>query len=81
MPDLVEGDEVAHLAADGRYTDLESAFRAAVAMPNANDDRPASTPDPSDVVLRAQVIDVEVEGLGLHRASVVRVAEVTGSSP
>lgn len=77
----MEGDEVAHLAADGRDADLESALCAAVAVPNANDDGAASTPDTSDAMLRAQVIDVEVEGLGLHRASVVRAVEVTGLAP
>ena len=77
VTDLVEGDEVTHLAANGRDADLESPLRAAVAVSNANDDGAASTPGTSDAVLRAQVVDVEIEGLRLHRASVMRAAEVT----
>ena len=72
----MERDEVAHLAADRRDADLESALATAVAVANADHDGAASTPGAPDTVHRAQVVDVEVERLGLHRASVVRAEEV-----
>jgi len=76
VPDLMERDEVAHLATDGRDADLESALATAVAVANADHDGPASATDTPDAVDRAQVVDVEVECLRLHRASVVRTLEV-----
>ena len=76
VADLMERDEVAHLAADRRDADLESALATPVAVSNADHDSAASTPDTPDAVNRAQVVDVEIERLGLHRASVVRAEEV-----
>ncbi len=69
-------DEVAHLAADGRDADLEPALATAVAVTNADHDGSAAATDTPDAVDRAQVIDMEVECLRLHRASVVRTVEV-----
>jgi len=80
VADLVEGDEVAHLAADGRDADLEPTLAPAVAMANADHDRPTSAVDPPDTMGRAQVIDVEVECPRLHFSSVVTVVEVAGRS-
>ena len=76
VADLVERDEVAHLAADGRDADLESALATAVTVANAYHDGAAAATDTPDAVDRAQVVDVEVEGLRLHRASVVRALVV-----
>ena len=72
----MERDEVAHLAADRGDADLESALATPVAVSNADHDSAASTPDTPDTMHRAQVVDVEIERLGLHRASVVRAEEV-----
>ena len=74
VADLVQRDEVAHLATDGRHADLEPALATAVTMANADHDGAASAIDTPDSVDRAQVVDVEVEGLRLHPASVVRFA-------
>lgn len=76
MPYLVECDEVAHLPADGRDPDLEPAFAAAVAMPHGDHDGPSAPVDPADSVRSAEIVDVTVESLGLHQASVVVGREV-----
>ena len=70
MTYLMEGDEVAHLAADGGNTDLEPALATTVAMTDADHDGAAAAVDAADPVRRAEVADVAVEGLRLHRASV-----------
>ena len=70
MTDLVERDEVAHLTPDGRDPDLEASLAAPVSMPDGDDDGTSASVDPADSVSGAEVIDVAVEGPGLHRASV-----------
>ena len=67
MPDLVQRDEVAHLAAHGRHADLEPALGAAVAVAHADHDGRPAAGDAPDPVPRAQVVDVEVEGSRMHR--------------
>ena len=69
MADLVERHEVAHLAADGRYPDLEPALGPAVAMAHLDHDRATTADDPPDPVARAQVVDVEVESSRVHPAT------------
>jgi hypothetical protein len=77
MPDLVERDEVAHLTPDGRDPDLEASLAAPVAMPDRDHDGASTSIHPSDSVGRAEVVDVAVEGQGLHPVSVVFAWEVT----
>ncbi len=76
MPDLVQRDEVAHLPSHRRDPDLEASLAAAVTMPDGDHDSSSPPVDSPDPVRRAQVVDVAVEGLGLHRASVVAGREV-----
>ena len=66
MPDLVEGDEVADLAANGWNADLEPSLTSAVAMPHGDHDRASAPVDPSDPVSGAEIVDVPVEGPRLH---------------
>ena len=66
MPDLVQCDEVAHLAANGRDADLEPPLTAAVAMPHGDHDRATTPVDPSDPVRGAEIVDVPIEGSWLH---------------
>ena len=77
VPDLVQRDEVAHLPTDGGDSDLEASLAAAVTMPNGDHDGASASVDPADSVRGTEVVDVAVEGLGLHRASVVGPREVT----
>ena len=68
MPDLVQGDEVRHLATHGRDADLEPALGAAVSVTNADHDRPPAPVDTADSVVCAEVVDVAVEGSRMHDA-------------
>ena len=82
VPDLVQGDEVAHLAADGRDADLEPALRAAVAVPHADHDGAAAAVNAPDPVAGTEVVDVQVEGPRVHRErSVVGAVAVTRIPP
>ncbi len=81
VPDLVQRDEVAHLATNRRDPDLEASLATAVAMPNGGHDGPSTPVDAVDRVCRAEVVDVVVEGLGLHRPSVVVGREVALTRP
>ena len=62
----MQGDEVAHLAPYRRHADLEPALRAAVAMPDADNNGAPATGDTSDPVPGAEVVDVEVERSRMH---------------
>lgn len=82
MPDLVQGDEVAHLAPNGWHADLEPALRAAVPVPHADHDGAATTGDAPDPVPGAEIVDVEIEGPRLHRErSVVGTSAGTRRPP
>jgi hypothetical protein len=74
----MERDEVAHLAADGWDADLESTLATAVAVAHADHDGATSAHNPPDPVSCAEVVDVKVEGLRSHRASVLSAVAVTG---
>jgi len=81
VPDLVQRDEVAHLAANGRDPDLETTSLATtVTMPDGDHDGPPPPVDPADPVRGAEVVDMAVQGPGLHRASVVAGREVAVTS-
>jgi hypothetical protein len=81
VPDLVQGDEVAHLAPDGRDADLEPPLGAPVTVPDADHDRATPPVDAPDPVPGAEVVHVEVEGSRLHRErSVVGRVAVTGTT-
>ena len=66
MADLVQGDEVAHLAPHRRHADLEPTLGATVAMPDPDHDRPPAAVDAPDPVPDAEVVDVAVEGSRVH---------------
>lgn len=76
VPDLVERDEVAHLAAHGRDPDLEPSLATAVTVSHGDHDGTSAPIDAVDRVRSAEIVDVTVEGLGLHQASVVVGREV-----
>ncbi len=76
MPDLVKGDEVAHLAANRWDADLEPSLATAVAMPHADHDRTPPPVDPRDPVGDAEVVDMAIEGPRLHPPSVETTLEV-----
>ncbi len=77
MPDLVQGDEVADLAADRRDADLEPSLATTVAVPHPDHNRTPPPVDPRDPVGGAEVVDVAVEGPRLHAPSVEITLEVT----
>jgi hypothetical protein len=62
----VQRHEVAHLPAHRRDADLESPLRAPVAVPDADDDGPATTRCAPDPVAGTEVVDVEVERARVH---------------
>jgi CRP/FNR family cyclic AMP-dependent transcriptional regulator len=76
VSDLVQRDEVAHLTSDGRDPDLEASRTAPVWMPDDDHDGPSTPVDAADSMRDAEVVDVAVEGPGLHRASLVTAREV-----
>lgn len=76
MPDLMEGDEVAHLAANRWDADLEPALSTAVAVADADHDRTSSAVDTRDPVGGAEIIDVTIECPRLHHPSVEATLEV-----
>ena len=80
MSDLVERDEVADLAANGRHTNLESPLTAAVAVPHTDHDRAPTPFDTCDPVCVAEIVDVAIEGPRLHPTSVETTLEVVRSS-
>ena len=73
---LMERDEVTHLAADGWNADLEPSLTTAVSVSHADHDSPSTPVDAVDPVRGAEVVDVKIKGLELHRASVVVEREV-----
>ena len=77
----MQRDEVAHLAANGRHADLEPPLAACRRGADADHDGTARPGDTADAVARAEIVDVEVERPGLHRASVVRAVAVTTIAP
>jgi len=76
VTDLVQRDEIAHLAPDGRDTDLEPSLAAAVTVPYGDHDSPTAPADAVDPVATTEIVDVTVERAKLHRASVVSAWEV-----
>jgi hypothetical protein len=74
---LMKRDEVTHLTPDRRDPDLEATLAAPVTMPNGDHDGPSASVGPADSVGGAEVVDVTVEGLGLHRSSLEAEWEVT----
>jgi CRP/FNR family cyclic AMP-dependent transcriptional regulator len=76
VPDLMKRNEVAHLPPDRRDPDLEAPLAASVTVANGDHDGPSASVDPADFVSGAEVVDVAVEGPGLHRASLDVAREV-----
>ena len=72
----MERDEVTHLAADGWNADLKPSLATAVSVSHADHDSPSTPVDAVDPVRGAEVVDVKIKGLELHRASVVVEREV-----
>lgn len=79
MADLVKSDEVAHLAANERHTNLELALASAVPVPHADHDGAPATLDAADAVRGAEIVDMAVECPGLHRPSVTGALEVAAA--
>ena len=77
VADLVERDEVAHLATNRCHADLEPPLGPAVTVRYPDDHGTALTRDTGDAVSCAEIVDVQVERPGSHRASVVRAVAVT----
>jgi hypothetical protein len=66
VADLVQCNEVAHLATNRRHADLEPALGAPIAVAYPDHDRPTAPEDAPDPVALAEVVDVEVERSRLH---------------
>jgi hypothetical protein len=68
VADLVQCDEVAHLAPHRRDADLEPSLGAAVTVPDADDHGAAAARRAPDPITGAEVVDVEVKRPCVHES-------------